>query len=33
MPILELNNVSKSYGEGAERLTELGRQIGGWRKL
>ena len=22
----------QSYGQGAERLTELGRQIGGWRK-
>ncbi len=22
----------KSYGQGAERLTNLGRQIGGWRK-
>ena len=28
-----LQSVShKSYGQGAERLTELGRQIGGWRK-
>ncbi len=23
----------KSYGQGAERMTELGRQIGGWRKF
>jgi hypothetical protein len=23
---------TQSYGQGAERLTDLGRQIGGWRK-
>lgn len=23
---------TQSYGQGAERLTELGRQIGGWRR-
>ncbi len=23
----------KNYGQGAERMTELGRQIGGWRKF
>ncbi len=23
----------KAYGQGSERLTELGRQIGGWRRF